>query len=218
MILTIRHISGSLAGKSQRVALQDGQVLSLGRAPESDIRFSDTSDDSVSSVHAALSLEGQRLFIEDKRSSNGTFVNGAPCPPFQKVAVPDGSRIQLARQGPEMQVVAEAASPAAGKAAAAATAAGGAETAASPAKEAVGKATLIREMDLVRQEHRDLFRLGATIRGGNGGTQHALRQQMFREVEEGLVFPLCHGCRTTVGARCGRRRFGGCSTENFVER
>jgi pSer/pThr/pTyr-binding forkhead associated (FHA) protein/S1-C subfamily serine protease len=155
LILTIRHLSGSLAGKSQRVAMQDGQVLRLGRAAESDIRFSDTTEDSVSGIHAELTLEGQRLFIEDKRSSNGTFVNGAPCPPFQKVAVPDGSRIRLANQGPEMQVVSEAARPAAGRAAAAGTAATAAETAAAPAKESVGKATLLREIDRARQEERD---------------------------------------------------------------
>jgi S1-C subfamily serine protease len=155
MILTIRHLSGSLAGKSQRVALQDGQVLRLGRSAESDIRFSDAADDSVSGVHCELSLEGHRLYVEDKRSSNGTFVNGAPCPPFEKVAVPDGSRIRLAKEGPEMQVVVEASKPAAGAAAGAgATAATG--TAAAPPKESVGKATLLREIERARQEERDL--------------------------------------------------------------
>jgi len=156
VILTIRHLSGSLAGRSQRVAMQDGQVLRLGRAAENDIRFSDTADDSVSGIHAELSLDGQRLFIEDKRSANGTFVNGAPCPPFQKVAVPDGSRIRLARQGPEMQVIAEAASQVAA-AGSAPTAAGAtvSDTAAAPPKQAVGKATLIQAMDELRQSGRD---------------------------------------------------------------
>ena len=154
VILTIRHLSGSLAGKSQRVAMQDGQVLRLGRAAENDIRFSDTADDSVSGIHAELSLDGQRLFIEDKRSANGSFVNGAPCPPFQKVAVPDGSRIRLARQGPEMQVIAEAASPAVA-AGSASTAAGAADTNAAPAKQGVGKTTLLHEIDKARQEERD---------------------------------------------------------------
>jgi S1-C subfamily serine protease len=156
MILTIRHLSGSLAGKSQRVALQDGQVLRLGRSAESDIRFSDTADDSVSGVHAELSLAGQRLYVEDKRSANGTFVNGAPCPPFEKVAVPDGSRIRLAKEGPEMQVVAEAAKAAAG-ALAGTGAASLTGTAAAPPKESVGKVTLLREIDRARQEERDQF-------------------------------------------------------------
>jgi S1-C subfamily serine protease len=153
MILTVRHLSGSLTGKSQRVALQEGQALRLGRAPENDIKFTDAADDSVSGMHAELSLQGGRLFIEDKRSSNGTFVNGAPCPPFQKVAVPDGSRIRLAKQGPEMQLTAEAA-PAV--AAPSVTATGAGVTAPQP-KESVGRATMLREIDRARQEERDVM-------------------------------------------------------------
>ncbi len=135
MILTIRHLGGSLAGKSQRVALQEGQSVRLGRSPESEIKFTDTADDGVSSLHAELSLQGSRLFVEDKRSSNGTFLNGTLCPPLQKVAVPDGARLRLGRQGPEMQM-------------AVATAETG------PAKESIGRATLLREIDKVRQEER----------------------------------------------------------------
>ncbi len=153
MILTVRHLSGSLSGKSQRIALQEGQVLRLGRAPENDIKFSDAADDSVSGMHAELSLQQGRLFIEDKRSSNGTFVNGAPCPPFQKVAVPDGSRIRLAKQGPEMQFTVEAA-PAVATASATAT---GANLTVPPQKESVGRATMLREIDRARQEERDVM-------------------------------------------------------------
>jgi S1-C subfamily serine protease len=150
IILTIRHLSGSLTGKSQRIALQEGQVVRLGRAPESDIKFSDAAEDSVSGTHAELSLEGGRLFIEDKRSSNGTFVNGAPCPPFQKVAVPDGSRIRLAKEGPEMQLTT-------GPAVAAGTAASTSATSVPPPKESVGRATMLREIDRARQEERDVM-------------------------------------------------------------
>lgn len=153
-ILTIRHLNGSLAGKSQRVALQEGQALRLGRAPESDIKFSDTADDSVSSLHAELSLQSGRLFIEDKRSSNGTFVNGAACPPFQKVAVPDGSRIRLAQQGPEMQVTSEVAPAVAAKAP---SVTGAGVTAPQPPKESVGRTTMLREIDRARQEERDVM-------------------------------------------------------------
>lgn len=154
MILTVRHLSGSLAGKSQRIALQEGQALRLGRAPENDIKFSDAADDSVSGMHAELSLQGGRLFIEDKRSSNGTFVNGAPCPPFQKVAVPDGSRIRLAKEGPEMQLTAETAPAVA--AAVPGTVTGAGVTAQQP-KESVGRATMLREIDRARQEERDVM-------------------------------------------------------------
>ena len=153
-MLIIRHLSGSLAGRSQRIALQDGQVLRLGRGEGSDIRFSDAADDSVSTTHAELTLENGRLYIEDKRSSNGTFVNGAPCPPFQKIAVADGSRIRLAREGPEIQAVLENAPAAA--APRAATGMPTVPTSGAPGKESVGRATMLREIDRVRQEERDV--------------------------------------------------------------
>ena len=135
------------------MALNEGQALRLGRAPESDIKFSEAVDDSVSGLHAELRLDGGRLFVEDKRSANGTFLNGAPCPPFQKVAVPDGSRLRLAREGPEMQLTTEAA-PVQAAAAAMPTATGATVP---PPKETVGKATLLREIDRARQEERDVM-------------------------------------------------------------
>jgi S1-C subfamily serine protease len=164
-ILTIKHLTGSLASRSQRVVLQEGQRLRLGRSPDTDIKFSDTLDDAVSGTHAELSLQQGRLYVEDKRSSNGTFVNGEPCPPFQPIAVPDGARIRLAKEGPEMQVLIETAPAADARPAAApaaATATGGApptavasRTAQVPAKESVGRATLLREIDRARHEERD---------------------------------------------------------------
>lgn len=136
MILTIHHLSGALNGKSQRVAMQEGQTLRLGRAPENDIKFSDATEDCVSGLHAELRLEGGRLHIEDKKSANGTFVNNASCPPFQKVAVPEGATVRLAKQGPELRMTLAAA------------------PAPQPVKETVGRATMLREIDRVRQEER----------------------------------------------------------------
>lgn len=149
----IKHLSGSLAGRDQRIALSEGQAIRLGRGPENDVKFSAAVDDTVSGVHAELSWRGGRLTIEDQRSSNGTFVNGAPCPPFEKLAVPDGSRVRLGREGPEMQVTFEVAAtgrPAAGAAAG--------STKAEPAdepKKAVGRETLLREIGRAKQEERD---------------------------------------------------------------
>lgn len=145
----IKHLSGSLAGRDQRIALSEGQTIRLGRGPENDVRFNAAVDDTVSGVHAELSWQGGRLTIEDQRSSNGTFVNGAPCPPFEKLAVPDGSRVRLGREGPEMQITFEAA---AAGATAGAAAGGQAEP---PRKEAVGRETLLREIDRAKQEERD---------------------------------------------------------------
>ncbi len=69
--------------------------------------------------------------------------------------MPDGSRIRLAKQGPEMQVTAEAASPVPAPPSLTATGAG--VTAPQPPKEAVGRATMLREIDRARQEERDVM-------------------------------------------------------------
>jgi len=104
LVIHIQHLKGSLAGRSHRLLLEERQPLRLGRNPDSNVKFTDEDDDCVSGVHAELLIEGGRLLIADARSSNGTFVNGALCPPFQRIEVPDGSRIRLARNGPEMEV------------------------------------------------------------------------------------------------------------------
>ena len=99
LIFNVKHLSGSLAGQSQRLALSEGQLIRLGRNPQNDIKYNESVDDAVSGVHAELSLHDGRLYVRDQRSSNGTFVNGAPCPAFEKIAVADGSRIRLAKEG-----------------------------------------------------------------------------------------------------------------------
>jgi pSer/pThr/pTyr-binding forkhead associated (FHA) protein len=149
LILHLQHLSGSLAGQDQRVALADGQVLRLGRGAASDVRFNDSIDDSVSTVHAELRLESGRLFVEDQRSANGTFLNGAPCPPFQRIAVPDGSRLRLARGGPELQVILEPAKAGETKTATAAA------DSSLPPKQVVGRETLLREIHRAKEEGRD---------------------------------------------------------------
>ncbi len=150
LIFNLKHLGGSLAGQNQRMALPEGQPIRLGRGPDSDVRFSESADDNVSAVHAELSSEGGRLYIEDKRSSNGTFVNGAPCPAFERIAVPDGSRIRLAKNGPEMQVtfdqVAETAPPPPPT-----------EDSSVAPRQAVGRETMLREIDRAKQEERDVM-------------------------------------------------------------
>lgn len=145
VFVELQHLSGSLAGQSQRVALTEGQTLRLGRSPQNDVKFSDTVDDNVSGTHAELRYSEGRLYIEDQRSTNGTFLNNSPCPPFQPIAVPDGSRIRLGKQGPEIQVTLEQKSESIRP-----------EPPAPPQqKEAVGRQTLLREIDRARDEERD---------------------------------------------------------------
>ncbi len=103
--IELRHQSGSLASHSQRLKLAEGQSLTLGRNATCDVKFHDLADDLVSGLHARLLYQQGRLWLEDQQSSNGTFLNGAKCPPLERLAVPEGSRIRLAAGGPELRVL-----------------------------------------------------------------------------------------------------------------
>lgn len=155
-IFEIRFLSGSLEGRQQRLVLSEGQSLRLGRNTDADIKFSDELDDSVSGVHAEIRFEKGRLFLVDQRSTNGTYLNNAPCPPLQKIAVPDGARIRLGQQGPEMQLTLEAAPPVPTEEAGATAAA---------AKEAVGRDTLQQEIARAREEERAVVDQRVSVSG-----------------------------------------------------
>jgi hypothetical protein len=55
-----------------------GEQLALGRGSEADVRFD---DDGLSRLHATVYREGDKVWIVDENSSNGTFVNGVRVPP-----------------------------------------------------------------------------------------------------------------------------------------
>jgi hypothetical protein len=57
---------------SQEIALT-GEKTSFGRGSEADFRFA---DDGLSRLHATVYREGERVWIVDENSTNGTFVNG----------------------------------------------------------------------------------------------------------------------------------------------
>ena len=57
---------------SQTIAL-DGDRLSFGRGSEADYRFA---DDGLSRLHAVIYRDGDRVWVVDENSTNGTFVNG----------------------------------------------------------------------------------------------------------------------------------------------
>ena len=65
---------------------------SIGRSRRADIRLT---DDGVSRFHAAIRHDGDRLFIEDRGSRNGTFVNGKKVEGTHVLA--DGDKIQVGR-------------------------------------------------------------------------------------------------------------------------
>ena len=51
----------------------DGEKLTFGRGSEADCRFE---DDGLSRLHSTIYRDGERVWIVDENSTNGTFVNG----------------------------------------------------------------------------------------------------------------------------------------------
>lgn len=62
---------------SREIRIEEGRT-SFGRGGDADYRFP---DDGLSRLHATVYREGERVWIVDENSSNGTFVNGAPVDP-----------------------------------------------------------------------------------------------------------------------------------------
>jgi pSer/pThr/pTyr-binding forkhead associated (FHA) protein len=56
----------------------DGGSLSMGRGSDADLRFD---DDGLSRLHATVFREGDKIWVLDEGSTNGTFVNGNPVSP-----------------------------------------------------------------------------------------------------------------------------------------
>ena len=74
-IVTITHLARStLEGRVQRFRKTR---ISIGRRPDGDVVFHGTKDTMVSAIHAEIVLAGGQLFIRDKGSRNGTYVEGA---------------------------------------------------------------------------------------------------------------------------------------------
>lgn len=51
----------------------------------------------VSRIHAALSVSGDRLFLEDRGSDEGTWLGDQLCMPFKRYEVLPGDMIRLGR-------------------------------------------------------------------------------------------------------------------------
>ncbi|MEP7211639.1 MAG: FHA domain-containing protein [Acidobacteriota bacterium] len=69
----------------------DGEKTSFGRGSEADRRFA---DDGLSRLHATVYRDGDRVWIVDENSSNGTFVNGAKTAPAG-TPLRDGDSIKI---------------------------------------------------------------------------------------------------------------------------
>ena len=82
-------INGPLSGQSFEI---EQEVTFLGRAPDNHIQIV---DQSVSRTHAKISQRGDRYFIEDLESQNGTYLNGHPIGPGFQLELKEGDFVAL---------------------------------------------------------------------------------------------------------------------------
>ncbi len=87
--MRIRFIKGILEGHSFEL---NSDSLLIGRSPENDIRIPDPS---VSRQHAKLFRDGDKYYIRDLESNNGTWVDGHLVLPGREVEVNQGFRLSL---------------------------------------------------------------------------------------------------------------------------
>ncbi len=83
--LTIHSVEGA------REVLLTATRLTLGRTDAADVVINDSS---LSSVHASINRDGDRVWIIDEGSTNGSSVNGEPVPPAG-TPLADGDEVYL---------------------------------------------------------------------------------------------------------------------------
>jgi pSer/pThr/pTyr-binding forkhead associated (FHA) protein len=74
---------------------------SLGTGSENDIVLGDPY---ISGRHAQLTWDGAAWWIEDLGSSNGTQIDGTPCPPHVPCRVASGARLLLGEMVFELRI------------------------------------------------------------------------------------------------------------------
>lgn len=99
MKVQIKFLSGARTG---RVVVLSGPSIEIGRHPSSHLRFDPDVDLEVSTRHATLFREGDRWFIRDERSLNGTLVNGHVI--SGKTPVDDTDQIRFGPDGPIIEL------------------------------------------------------------------------------------------------------------------
>jgi putative methionine-R-sulfoxide reductase with GAF domain len=79
--------------KDQSFEVED-DTIHIGRAPDNDVQIMDSS---VSRKHARILKKGERYFVEDLKSTNGTFFNGDLVNPGIEVEVKEGLPITVGK-------------------------------------------------------------------------------------------------------------------------
>src|SRR5258708_35677502 len=99
MRIELRILSGARAGQTE---VFDQPTILIGRKPSSDLRFDTHQDLDVSATHGEILERGGRFYVADRRSTNGTFVNGQPVK--AETEIKDGDIIAFGENGPTVEV------------------------------------------------------------------------------------------------------------------
>ena len=70
----------------------EGDIIHIGRSPDNDIQIK---DNSVSRKHVKIIMRGDRYFVEDLNSKNGTFIDGNRISPGNEFEVKKGLPIAI---------------------------------------------------------------------------------------------------------------------------
>lgn len=99
-----REVILVIRGMVERLEMQENKPVILGRfdlksrnAPTVDLTPYGAADRGVSREHASLHLEGDRLYITDLRSTNGTFLAGKRLDPNIPAVIRKGDELVLGR-------------------------------------------------------------------------------------------------------------------------
>jgi S1-C subfamily serine protease len=104
MNLKIVHDRGPRQGTEE--AFSDKAVVSLGRHPGCDVVFQEVGTPIVSGRHAELRVDGDKVFVVDLGSTNGTFVNGRRA---QSAELEPDDEVTLGANGPAFRAACAAA-------------------------------------------------------------------------------------------------------------
>lgn len=91
--------TSTLAGR--RIPFKHGELrrgVLVGRAPDCKLRFNPGTDLKVSGHHALLIETRKGVFVRDKGSSNGVYVNGRRVP-AEGTRLFDGDEVRLGQEG-----------------------------------------------------------------------------------------------------------------------